>query len=84
MGFTVFDHGQGFVDALHESFVISGTALFIAALLVAFLLQDTRRSLSTSVELADPQVTTGAIIISQAASVIQVENCVLLERGEQA
>jgi EmrB/QacA subfamily drug resistance transporter len=76
--------GQGFVDALHESFVISGTGLFIAALLVAFLLQDTRRSLSTSVELADPQVTTGASIISQAASVIEVENCVLLERGEQA
>jgi DHA2 family methylenomycin A resistance protein-like MFS transporter len=59
------------------------TALFIAALLVAFLLQPTRRSLSTSVELADSQVTTGASTIAQVASVAEVENCVLLERGEQ-
>jgi EmrB/QacA subfamily drug resistance transporter len=37
---------QAFVDALHGSFIISGTALLATALLVAFLLQQKKRSTS--------------------------------------
>ncbi len=38
--------GQAFVDALHGSFVISGTALLAAALLVVFLQKPKQRSTS--------------------------------------
>ncbi len=48
------------------------------------LLQQTRRSLSTSVEPADSQATPGASTILKGAFVVEDENGVLLERGEQA
>ena len=41
---------QAFVDALHGSYLISGTALLAAALLVAFLLQQKQRATSASGE----------------------------------
>jgi hypothetical protein len=52
--------------------------------LVAFLLQHTHCSLSSSIEPVDSRITTGASSIAQVASVVEVENGVLLERGEQA
>lgn len=76
--------GRAFVDALNGTFVISGVALFIAALLVAFLLQQTRGSLSSSIEPIDSQVMTGASSIAQVAPMVEPENNLLLERGEQA
>jgi len=48
------------------------------------LLQQTRRSLSTSVELANSQATPGASTILKVASVVEIKNGVLPERGEQA
>lgn len=76
--------GRAFVDALNGTFVISGVALFIAALLVAFLLQQTRGSLSSSIEPIDSQVMTGASSIAQVAPMVEPENDLLLERREQA
>ncbi len=63
--------------------------LVVACLGFFMVLLDTsivnaRRSLSTSVEPADSQATTRASTIPQVASVVEVENGVLLERGEQA
>ncbi len=49
---------QAFVDALHGSYLISGTALLAAALLVAFLLQQKQRATSASGEPPDSPVTT--------------------------
>jgi hypothetical protein len=49
---------QAFVDTLHGSFLISGTALLAAALLVAFLLQQKQRATSASGEPTGSQVTT--------------------------
>lgn len=65
--------GQAFVDALHGSFLISGTALLAAALLVAFLLQQKQHSASTSGELADSPVTTGASTMQHIAAAVEAE-----------
>jgi EmrB/QacA subfamily drug resistance transporter len=49
---------QAFVDALHGSYLIAGTAPLAAALLVAFLLQQKQRATSASGEPTGSQVTT--------------------------
>ncbi len=64
---------QAFVDALHGSFLISGTALLAAALLVAFLLQQKQRSTSTSGEPTDSHVTTVASAAQHIAAAVGAE-----------
>jgi len=52
--------GQAFVDALHGSFLISGIALLVTALLVALFLQQEQPATRTSVAPASAQVAAGA------------------------
>lgn len=49
---------QAFVDALHGSYLISGTALLVVAVLAAFLLGQKQRATSASGELTDSPVRT--------------------------
>jgi hypothetical protein len=65
--------GQAFVDALHGSFLISGTALFAVALLVAFLFQQRQRvkSTRTSSKLADTPVAVASAMQQSAAVEIE-------------
>jgi DHA2 family methylenomycin A resistance protein-like MFS transporter len=52
--------GQAFVDALHGSFLISGIALLVTALLVALFLQQKQPATRTSVAPASVPVAAGA------------------------
>ena len=64
---------QAFVDALHGSFLISGTALFAVALLVTFLLQQRQRvkSTRTSSEVANTHVAVASAMQQNAAVEIE-------------
>jgi MFS family permease len=64
---------QAFVDALHGSYLIAGTALLAAALLVAFLLQQKQRSTSASGEPLDLPVTTSTSAMQPVAAASDAE-----------
>lgn len=68
--------GQAFVDALHGSFLISGTALFAAALLVGFLFPQKWRSTSTRVEPADLHVTTVATAMQRVDAEVHLSSLI--------
>ena len=59
---------QAFVDALHASYLIAATDLLIAALLVAFLLQQKQHSTSASGEPLDLPVTTSTSALQPVAA----------------
>jgi DHA2 family methylenomycin A resistance protein-like MFS transporter len=62
-----------FVDALHGSYLVAGTALLAAALLVAFLLQQKQRSTSASGEPLDLPVTTSTGALQPVAAASDAE-----------
>ena len=61
---------QAFVDAVHGSFLISGVALLVAALLIGFLFPQKQRSTAPSVERADPGVPTIASSMQHNAATV--------------
>ena len=65
--------GQAFVDALHGSFLISGIALLVTALLVLFLFPSKQRVMRTSIESAEELVTTGASAMQHVAAAVDAE-----------
>jgi len=61
------------VDALHGSFLISGIALLVTALLVLFLFPSKQRVMRTSIESAEELVTTGASAMQHVAAAVDAE-----------
>lgn len=55
--------GQAFVDAVHDSFLISAICMIITALLVGLLIGKIQRATSKSKEETDEPVTPGAIAV---------------------
>ncbi|MDQ6661765.1 MAG: MFS transporter [Chloroflexota bacterium] len=64
---------QAFVDALHGSFLISGTALLATALLVGFLFPLKQRSMNMSIKPAESHMITGTRAMQHVAAAVDAE-----------